>query len=227
MAIDRFESEAQQNELFEEVNQQLEAEQWRQLWRRYRGLLLVLLVLLFASLFTVVWWKEYRQQQNQSAAAIFLAAQTAFDAGRWSEVLERSAQMQQNFARHDYNQLIRFLEARAMAESDRREEALQRLQSLAMDAGDQSPLAAVAWLNAAWLTVDQDAARARALLARIPAGSPFLAQAGELEGVLLEKEGQTAAAVQRYHQALQQQPAGSLHSRLLKRIERLEGGTTP
>ncbi|MBF0124481.1 MAG: tetratricopeptide repeat protein [Magnetococcales bacterium] len=228
MAIDRFESATQQNELFEEVNHQVEVEQWRQLWQRHRVALITALVLLVAGLMALAWWQEQRQQQNRSAAAIFLAAQVAFDAGRWSEVFERSAQMQQNFSRHDYNLLIRFLEARAMVAANRSEEALQRLQTLATDAGEASPLAAMAWLNAAWLSVDGDVVRARSFLARISTQSPFSVQAGELEGVLLEKEGQFAAAAQRYRQVLQQEVPSSLRTRLQRRLERMgEGGETP
>jgi predicted negative regulator of RcsB-dependent stress response len=225
--------ERQINELFNEINDQVEIEQWQKFWHRYRVMLIAGALLFFAGLFSYVGWQDYRRAKDHATAEIYLSAYEAFERGAWSQVLERTVPLRDGDT--GYRLLAGLLDAKALAESGKRDDAISRLEEVARAAGERSPLAMVAWLNAAYLTADHDRGRTRALLGHIsppPSASavgdgghvsPFYARALELDGVMLEQDGDATAALQRYQQALTHEVSGSGQARLQRRVARLQG----
>ncbi|MBF0401103.1 MAG: tetratricopeptide repeat protein [Magnetococcales bacterium] len=206
-------------DIFEQVDEQLEAERVQKFWEANRPRLIGGLVLFFVLLFAYVGWREYQLRQSRIASEQFMTVQELFikqdnDGGQKA--------LQQLLSEHSgqgYALFGRFLQAKRLADAGNREAALEQLALLVKES--RSPLLAdLALLNAAYLTVD-NGGQAEPLLARMDVHSPYRAHALELQGLLAAQRGDQAAAQARYREARALASEGSLRSRLESRLERM------
>ncbi|MBF0154384.1 MAG: tetratricopeptide repeat protein [Magnetococcales bacterium] len=214
--------------VFEEVNEQLEAEQLSRFIRRFASWIIVGLALFFAGLVGYVVWTDHRAKRDQAASDLFLSANQAIAEKHWDEAQNGLKTLQTTYPGHGYVLLSRLLLARTMVELGRSGDALRELELLASEAGGKNPLADAALMEAAWIAADSDMSQARGYLAKMGADSPYKPMALELEGVMALKEGNKEKALAQFRQGLEPRfiPPEGVRQRLLRRVERL-GGPTP
>ena len=212
-------------DIFEQVDEQLDAERAEKFWRENRKRIIAALVIFFIGLFAYVGWREYRQSQDRAASDLFMAADLLLGQGDVPGGRKALEPLLRDYSDHGYGLLARLLDARTLAESGQTDAAVAQLRMVAREAGS-SPLAGVAWMNAAYLTAN-DPQQARELLKNIGADSPFRALALELLGLMAAKNGDEQAALEHYRQAMALNPEGSLQMRLKQRLERMGEPGTP
>ncbi|MBF0623826.1 MAG: tetratricopeptide repeat protein [Magnetococcales bacterium] len=213
---------AQDDIIFQEVDQEVEAERLRKFWMRHRGPIIGGLVLFFAGLFGFVGWQDHRVRQDQTASDLFGKARQELAGpagGNGSASLEA---LLRDHPGHGYARLARLMKARVLAKGGDQAGAVGQLETLIAEAGADSPLGSLALLDAAYLTAG-DPARARSYLVRIGEQSAFRAHALELEGLLARQGGDAIAALALYRKALAAVPPETLRQRLIRRVERLGG----
>lgn len=213
-------------ELFRQVDEELEAEKLHKLWLRYRPWLVGGLVLLFTGLFAYVGWQNYRHAQDRSASRLYMAAEAAAGGGQWEQVPDKVAPLMADHAGHGYQRLGRLLLVRSLVAKGEKEQALKELEGMADQSGDDLAIRDLALLNAAYLTATEPA-RARGYLGRIQAASAYRPLATELLGLLAAQEGDRAAALAFYQEGLKVRPGGALEERLRRRVESLGSAVAP
>lgn len=212
-------------DIFEQVDEQLDAERVQQFWEKNGKWVIGALILLFVSLFVYVQWQDYRVQQSQAASEQFMSARDSFDKKDHQNGQKQVQTLLETYTGHGYAHLGRFLQAKSLAETGKTELAVQQLEPLIQEGGS-SPLVDLARLNLAYLT-SGDAKRSQAFLARIPTESPYKAHALELQGLLDAQKGDNKSALARYQAARALTSEGSLRRRLEDRIERLSEEKNP
>ncbi len=208
-------------DIFAQVDEQLDADRAEKFWRDNQKRIIGGLVILFLGLFIYVGVREYRQSRDQTASDLFIAADKLFAKGDMAAGRKGLEPLLKDYSDHGYGILARFLDARALAKAGQIDPAVAQLRMVAREEGD-SPLAGLAWLNAAYLTVGQPE-RAAELLKNIGDDSPFRAHALELTGLMAARKGKDGEALNHYRQALAMNPEGALKERLQERLERLDG----
>jgi hypothetical protein len=132
-------------DIFDEVNEDLRAEQTRQLLRRYGGLVIVLLVLVLVGAGGWEGWRAYQGRQDAAAAAAYLAAMSLADAlpaGSDAAAHAPSIAAFQNVAATapaGYRTLARLRLAALQANAGKPEDAAATWNAVAGD-GDADPL---------------------------------------------------------------------------------------
>ncbi|MBF0426606.1 MAG: tetratricopeptide repeat protein [Magnetococcales bacterium] len=219
---------SQEEIVFQEVDEQLEAEQLSRFLRRHGSWVLAGLVLFFAGLASYVAWNDYRLKRDQAASDLFLSASQAVAEKRWEAAQDELKKLVTTYPGHGYVALSHLLLARALVESGRSGDALRELELLATESGEKNPLSDAALMEAAWIAADIDANQARGYLSKIGADSVFRAMALELDGVLTLHAGDKGKALTQFRQALEPRlsPPEGARQRLLRRVERL-GGPVP
>ncbi|MBF0142966.1 MAG: tetratricopeptide repeat protein [Magnetococcales bacterium] len=213
---------AQIGDIFEIVDEEMDADRVRRRWLKYRGVLIGGLVLLFAGLFAYVGWESWRERVDQQASDLFLTAWNGYEKADATVNRAELERLLATYPRHGYALLGRLLQAREMVREGQVDRALMLLQEAAAEAGRDAPLADYAWLNAAYLTAAEPA-RCLGFLDRIGEGSAFRGHALELKGLLSDHEGKAEEALKWYREALEKSRAGGLRERLSRRVERLGG----
>ncbi len=216
MSVSRVEVDG----IFEEIDEQLEAENVARLWIKYRQWIIGGLILLFAGLFAYVGWGEYRAKQDQEVAKRYLEAMETLDEGDAITGRKALAAVMTKYGDHGYGLLARFIEAHALVQEGKNEAAALLLEEIAAIA--KPPLQNLAIINAAFVISD-DATRALRRLDHIPMESVFKPHALELAGVLTVRQGDPKAGLALYREALSLKPTGGLKKRLERRIQRLGG----
>ncbi|MBF0461179.1 MAG: tetratricopeptide repeat protein [Magnetococcales bacterium] len=206
-------------DIFEQVDEQLELDRVQEWWKANRKWLISGLVLFFLLLFAYVGWRDYQARQNQAASEQFVAVQELLTQKEADPAQKALQALQQAHPGHGYAQFGRFLQARLLAEAGNRAAALEQLELLVKES-QSALLSDLALLNAAYLTVDE-ARRAETFLARIDPHSPYRAHVLELQGLLAAQQGDQTTALARYREARGLAPDGSLRSRLESRLERM------
>lgn len=207
-------------DIFEQVDEQLDTERVQKLWEKNRKWIVGGLILLFFVLFVYVGWQDYQVSRSQSASQQFMAAQELLDQ---KDIERGQAQLHvllDEYSGHGYALFGRFLQAKSLADSGKREAAVAQLDQLAKEA--PSPLRGLALLNAAYLT-SGDAERCGGFLARMDKNAPYQAHALELQGILATQKGDGQRALTLYRQAHALTTEGTLRGRLENRLERLGG----
>lgn len=206
-------------DIFEQVDEQLEADRVQKFWEANRSRLIGGLVLFFGMLFAYVGWQEYQLRQSQAASQQFMLAEELFNKQDTANGQKALQTLLQSHSGHGYALFGRFLQARLLADAGNREGALEQLALLVKESS-LPLLADLALLNAAYLTADQ-AEQAEPFLARIDAHSPYRAHALELQGLLAAQRGDQQTAITRYREARAMALEGTLRSRLESRLERM------
>ncbi|MEO5339031.1 MAG: tetratricopeptide repeat protein [Magnetococcus sp. MYC-9] len=208
-------------DIFEQVDEQLEAERLQKFWQANRVWLLTGVVLFFVLLLAYVGWRDHQARQDQAASEQFEALQTLFDKKESDAGRKQLQVLLDRHPGHGYALFGRFLQAKALADAGQRDAALEQLTLLVQESSVPL-LADLALLNAAYLTA-AEAGRAEPFLARIAPTSPYRAHALELQGLLAAQRGDAQAALNLYREARTVAPEGTLRSRLESRLERMGG----
>lgn len=216
MTVSRVEVDS----IFEEIDEQLEAENVARMWRKYHNWLIGGLVLLFVGLFAYVGWQEYQKKRDREVADRYLTAMERLEGGEAAEGRKALAGLAVAYGNHGYALLARLVEARLLAGEKKNDAAALLLEEVAARAGP--PLKNLAVINASFVVAD-DARLALRRLGNIPADSVFKPHALELAGVLTARGGDAKGALEFYRQALALKPEGGLRKRLERRIQRMGG----
>lgn len=212
---------AQIPDIFEQIDEEMEADKFREYWEKNRAFIIGVLVLFFLGLFGFVGWQNYQEKQAREASNLFLGAQET-EAKSGPEAAEKSLEeLIQAFGSHGYGVLSRLKRAELLAKEGKTDRALIDLEAVGGDSGAPDILRNMAWMNAAWLA-SGDPAKSRGYLAKIDKNSPFQASALELEGLFLQKEGKQQQALASFEKGAGLKPQGPLMERLQRRIERLK-----
>ncbi|MBF0621720.1 MAG: tetratricopeptide repeat protein [Magnetococcales bacterium] len=213
-------------DIFEEVDEELEAERLRKFWQKYHNWLIGGFVLLFAGLSAYVGWENYQESRDHDAAARYLKAWDAFEKKNTDESLKGVDDLLQAYGDHGYSVLGQLLKARLQADDGQRDQALSTLISLSKSTEAPNPVKNLALLNAAYLTADKPE-QALDYLKRIDSDSIFQAHSLELQGLFAAKKGDQEVALDLYQQAQEKSAPGAISKRLTRRIQRLAGPETP
>ena len=208
-------------DIFEHVDEQLDAERVHKFWQQNRKWVIGGLILLFVSLFVYVQWRDYRVQQSQAASDQFVMAQDLFDKEDRENGQKQLQKLLKEYSGHGYALFGRFLQAKSLVAEGKTAAAVEQLQQLVKEA-DTPLLVDLALLNAAYLT-SGDGKRSVAFLTRIKDDSPYRAHALELQGLLAAQSGDDKNALASYQEARALAPEGTLRRRLESRLERLAG----
>ncbi|MBF0189525.1 MAG: tetratricopeptide repeat protein [Magnetococcales bacterium] len=205
--------------IFEEVDQQLEAENVARMWLKNRYWIIGGLVCLFLGLFAYVGWSEYQKKRDLEVADRYLGAmEVRID----DDAAGRKAlnAVTADYGQHGYALMARFAEARALAEEGKRDEAVRLLEEVSATAG--VPLKDLATLQAAYVLAD-DPKRALQRLEGMARESAYKPHALEFAGILTSGSGDDKGALALYKDALSLKPEGGLRKRLERRIQRMGG----
>ncbi|MBF0285745.1 MAG: tetratricopeptide repeat protein, partial [Magnetococcales bacterium] len=211
----------QVDDLIEQIDEELEADQVRKYWNKNKNLIVVTLLLTFTALFAFVGWRDWRDRQDHQASLLYLSAMEAHAGGSAAQSHQIFSTLEKEYPRHGYAKLGRMLHARALVDHGDLPGALALLEATAQEGKVGTlPLGDLALLELAALTGD-DPAKARGYLERIAADSPVKANALELEGLMLLKTGEEPAAVARFQEARKKASGGPLAQRLEVRLDRM------
>lgn len=209
-------------DIFDEVSEDLRADQARSLLRRYGWVGGVLLAAVLAGTAVNAWWQDHKREQAEAEAARFIAATPAVAAkDRNGEDLlpmtpESAAKLRDIAATGSpgYRSLARILLAKADRDAGRLDAAIAALQSVAADTEVPQGLRDLATLSAAQIEVDHgDPAKIRAELTPL-LGNPAWRAAGEQVLALLAlRQGNTDEAIKILRSISQEAgaPAGVQH----------------
>ncbi|MBF0434705.1 MAG: tetratricopeptide repeat protein [Magnetococcales bacterium] len=206
--------------IFEQIDEELDADRLRKQWERNRPWIIGGFILFFLGLFAYVGWDEYRKREDIAASDLYLAATKPLEQGNWSETQKQLQPLLQQYKNHGYSLLGQIVEARSLAETGQKSAASAKMENMA-NLTQEDSLRDLALYNAALVVVDEDSPRAETLLGRIKDDSPFRGHALEILGLLALKQKDGQKAVSFFQKAIELGAKGELHTRLLRRLDRL------
>ncbi|MBF0444167.1 MAG: tetratricopeptide repeat protein [Magnetococcales bacterium] len=212
---------AQIDNIFEEIDEQMDADKAHKFFKENQAWIIGGLVLLFVGLFAFVAWRDAQVKENQALSDKYIAAHELDAKGDREGATAIFQTIIKEHGDHGYGLLSLLSDAQALAKAGKKDAAIARFEALAAKSSN-SPIQGMALLNAAYLASDDDG-RAKGFLAKIEPTSSFRPHALELEGLLLAKAGDEKQAFARYQEAIQAGASGHLQQRLQLRIERLTG----
>jgi hypothetical protein len=181
------------SDIFDEVDEEVRREQFKQLWERYGNLFVALAVLIVAA---VGGWRGYEYWQDKKAAesgAKFTAAALLAEQGKHDEAEKAFARVATE-GTAGYRVLARLREASELAARDPKA-AVALYDDIAANSATRQPLKDFAAVRAATLLVDNAplAELNRRLEPISAAGAPFRHSARELLAFASWKAGDTTA----------------------------------
>lgn len=206
--------------IFEQIDEELDADRLRKQWEKNRPWIIGGFVIFFLGLFIYVGWDEHRKGEDAAASDLFLAAAKPFQQGNWSETEKQLQPLLQQYKDHGYGLLGQMAEASTLAQTGHKSDASIKMENLANQTKEDS-LRDLALYNAALVIVDDDSPRAETLLGRIKDDSPFRSHALEILGLLAQKQKKDQQAATFFQKAIELGAKGELHTRLLRRLDRL------
>jgi hypothetical protein len=138
------------SDIFHEVEEEVRRERFEKLWKKYGDYAIAALAVVAIGIAGYKFWQRYEVQQHMNASHAFNAAQQALGAGNGTAAAASLADLAKN-APGGYATMARLAEADALYASDKRGEAISLYRAIA--AKDDSPVANVARIRAAWATV--------------------------------------------------------------------------
>lgn len=188
-------------DIFQEVDEEVRHERYKQLWQKYGWVVIAAAVLLIVGVGGYEAWKAYRQDQQLEEATRYTQALDALQAGNVENGLDTLTQLAEDGS-YGYSQLAAFEAARARIEAGDLAAGVAAYRGIAEDSDVDSSLRDMARLLAVMHGLDQsDPANLQAELAPLTEpGNPFRPAALELSALLALEQGDTAAARERYTQ---------------------------
>ncbi|MBF0295759.1 MAG: tetratricopeptide repeat protein [Magnetococcales bacterium] len=206
--------------IFEEIDEQLEAENVAKFWKQHQNWIIGGLILLFVGLLLFVGWQEVRKRRDHEVSDKYLRAMEALNRGDVEAGRKGLGEVVRGYGDHGFAQMARFREARELVAEGKGNDAALLLEEAAAMA--VPPMKNMAIINASYVIADDDKLALRRL-GNIPNESVFKPHALELAGVLTLKQGDAKAALAMFQEALTLKPDAGLRKRLEYRIRRLGG----
>lgn len=139
------------SDIFHEVEEEVRRERFEKLWKKYGDYAIAAVAVIVIGIAGYKFWQRYELQQQMNASHNFNAAQEALGSGNGAAAAVSLADLAKS-APGGYATMARLAEADALYISGKRGEAITLYKALA--AKDNSPIASVARIRAAWATVD-------------------------------------------------------------------------
>jgi hypothetical protein len=139
------------SDIFHEVEEDVRRERFEKLWKQYGDYAIALLAVIIIAIAGYKYWQRYETQQRLNASAAFSAAAQAAAAGDSKAAAASFANIAKT-APSGYAETAQLAEANALYSAGNRSDALALYKKIAENGS--SPLAAVARIRAAWVTVD-------------------------------------------------------------------------
>lgn len=136
--------------LIREVDEEIRAEQYQQLWQRYGKLFVAIAVLIVAGVAGFQGWKYYQKQQSEAAAVVYFDAAKKAEEGKYDDALAAL----QAVKSPGYGQLARLREAAVLAEKGDIDGAVAIYDSFAADSSNDKTFADLARIRAGYALVD-------------------------------------------------------------------------
>ncbi|MBF0179826.1 MAG: tetratricopeptide repeat protein [Magnetococcales bacterium] len=206
--------------IFEEIDEQLEAENVAKFWLQHQNWIIGGLIALFVGLLVFVGWQEWQKKRDREVSDTYLSAIEALNRGDVEAGRNGLREVVRGYGDHGFAQMARFREAQALAGEGKGNDAALLLEEAAAMA--VPPMKNMAIINASYVIADDDKLALRRL-GNIPKESVFKPHALELAGVLTLKQGEAQAALGMFQEALTLKPDAGLRKRLEYRIQRLGG----
>jgi hypothetical protein len=186
------------SDIFQEVDEGLREQRWRQLARRYAPFAAIIIVLVIGIFAGREWYASMQENRAQQALAAYSALSDAIDARDWDTVREKAEAVRAT-GHKGYAGLAWQLEAEAALAAGSPATAIEALKSAA-EITPLSPLADLARLKAAYLAINEnDRATAKSLAQALADDSETYGPHGrELLAAIAFEEGEIAAARNAY-----------------------------
>jgi len=138
------------SDIFHEVEEEVRRERFEKLWKKYGDYAIAALAAVVIAIAGYKFWGRYETQQRMNASSAFNAAQQAFDAGNGAAAAASFGNLART-APKGYGTMAQLAAADALYTSGNRSEAVALYKTIATK--DNSPIADVARIRAAWATV--------------------------------------------------------------------------
>lgn len=210
-------------DIFEEVDDDLKEENLKKLWNQYGKFLAALVVLIIIGATAGVGWRDYVKSRQIGYSDEFGRAVELAQAGNNAEAASTLSRLAED-ANPGYAMLARFREAATRRASGENSVAIDIYEALAADQSIEPLYRDLAVMIAVMMQAETgDPAGLSERLTPLAEGGPWRHSAGEYLGLLALRQGDTAAARQRF-QAVADDPEASAGIRartaeLLRAIE--------
>lgn len=188
-------------DIFQEVDEEVRAERFRKLWQKYGWIVITAAVLLVVGVGGYEGWKAYREDQQLQESSRFSSAVDALEAGETQQGLAALESLAAEGS-YGYAQLAAFEAARAKIEAGDTAAGVAAYRDIATDDAMDPSLRSLARLLAAMNGLEQgDPASLQADLEPLTeTGNPLRPAALELSALIALRQGDVAAARERYSQ---------------------------
>lgn len=186
----------QAEELYREVDEEMQREKLLLLWRRYGRLVLALIVLLVLVVGGYFGWRAYQDRLARQDALAYAAAQAQLQAGDAKGAAEAFARIAGSNA-SGYGPLATLREAQTKLDANDRPGAIALLDRLAADAHADAVFRAIATLSSVSLQIDSGDPQALhgRLQPLVDDGGPWRFNARGMQGVLALRQNDDAGAL--------------------------------
>jgi len=185
-------------DIFEEVDEELKQDNFKKLWDRYGRYLVAVVVLVVAGTAANVGWREYRDSRQLGYSERFIAAIGQSQEGKNAEAAAALALLADD-ASGGYAMLARFREAGLRRANGETDAAIDIYGALAADSSIDPLYQDLAVLYAVMMEAESgDPKVLSARLTPIAEAGPWRHTAGEYLGLLAARQGEFAAAKQRF-----------------------------
>lgn len=139
------------SDIFHEVEEEVRRERFEKLWKKYGDYAIAALAAVVIAIAGYKFWDRYETQQRMNASSAFNAAQQAYGTGNGAAAAASFGNLAKT-APKGYATMSQLAAADALYTSGNRGEAITLYKTIA--AKDNSPIANVARIRAAWATVE-------------------------------------------------------------------------
>jgi hypothetical protein len=139
------------SDIFREVEEDVRRERYEQLWKQYGDYIIAAVAAIAVGIAGYKLWDRYETQQRLNASRTFMAAQESAASGNAPAAQQAFAKLAKS-GPSGYATMATLSQADSLLETGNRSDALAIFKSLA--AKDNSPIANVARIRAAWVMVE-------------------------------------------------------------------------
>jgi hypothetical protein len=136
--------------LFREVEEEVRAEEYKKIWKRYGKLFIAIAVLVIAAVGGYEGWRYYQKSEAERAAVVYFDAVKKAADGKTDDALAALAAVKSS----GFSQLARMREAALLAEKGELEQAVAVYDAVAADNATDPAVADLARIRAGYLLVD-------------------------------------------------------------------------
>ena len=191
--------DAEQDNLFKEIDEDLRQERFAKLWKRYGNYIIGIAVIIVVAVGGIQFWRSWDLKQRTAEGAKFTAALRAADKNQLQQAVDGMAALAKS-GETGYGLLARFDEAALLAKNGNAKAAVETYLKIASDTKVDEIYRDLARLLATLYEADSgDPAMLIARLAPLTEGSnPWRHSARELTALLNKRAGNTEQALKLY-----------------------------